>query len=66
MYPGSHLCSFSFSLSTTISIAAFFDPDKDEICQVNEKFLSDGEEPKYEPISSIDYLTMKIKEAQKS
>eukprot|EP00594_Rhizosolenia_setigera_P011856 CAMPEP_0178969284 /NCGR_PEP_ID=MMETSP0789-20121207/18763_1 /TAXON_ID=3005 /ORGANISM="Rhizosolenia setigera, Strain CCMP 1694" /LENGTH=220 /DNA_ID=CAMNT_0020655385 /DNA_START=378 /DNA_END=1040 /DNA_ORIENTATION=+ len=46
------------------TIAAFFDPDKDTLCSVHPKFVADGQEPKYEPINSFDYLLMKLKEAQ--
>lgn len=46
------------------SIATFFDPDKSTICEVNPKFVEEGEEPKYPPISSKDYLLMKLEEAQ--
>ena len=44
------------------SIASFFDPDKKTICSVNPMFVREGEEPKYPPISSMDYLFMKLKE----
>jgi len=44
------------------SIAGFFDPDKKTICTVNPKFVKEGEEPKYPPISSMDYLYMKLRE----
>ena len=44
------------------SIASFFDPDKKTICSVNPKFVGEGESPKYPPISSMDYLFMKLKE----
>jgi isopenicillin N synthase-like dioxygenase len=46
------------------SIACFFDPDQKTICTVNPKFVREGEEPKYPPISSMDYLFMKLREAQ--
>jgi isopenicillin N synthase-like dioxygenase len=46
------------------SIAMFLDPDKDTICSVNDSFVPEGEEPKYEDIKSIDYLLMKLKEAR--
>jgi isopenicillin N synthase-like dioxygenase len=46
------------------SIAAFFDPDKSTLCSVHPKFVPEGEEPKYPPIKSMDYLLMKLREAQ--
>ena len=46
------------------SIAMFFDPDKETLCSVHPKFIEEGHEPKYGPIRSIDYLLMKLKEAQ--
>jgi isopenicillin N synthase-like dioxygenase len=46
------------------SIAAFFDPDKSTVCSVHTKFVPEGEEPKYSPIKSMDYLLMKLREAQ--
>ena len=52
-------------LSHRYSIAMFFDPDKEEICSVHPKLLKEsGTEAKYPPIKSIDYLIMKLKEAQ--
>jgi isopenicillin N synthase-like dioxygenase len=48
------------------SIACFFDPDKNTICSADPKFLADGEKPKYPPISSMDYLLMKLREAQRT
>lgn len=53
----------SFS-SHRYSIAMFVDPDKETVCSVHPKFVNDGEEPKYPPIKSIDYLLMKLREAQ--
>jgi len=46
------------------SMAMFFDPDKETICSVHPKFVKDKGKPKYPPIRSIDYLLMKLKEAQ--
>eukprot|EP00746_Dinoflagellata_sp_MGD_P042412 gnl/MRDRNA2_/MRDRNA2_202854_c0_seq1.p1 gnl/MRDRNA2_/MRDRNA2_202854_c0~~gnl/MRDRNA2_/MRDRNA2_202854_c0_seq1.p1 ORF type:complete len:415 (-),score=86.46 gnl/MRDRNA2_/MRDRNA2_202854_c0_seq1:472-1578(-) len=46
------------------SIACFIDPDKSVICSVHDKFIPEGEEAKYPPISSLDYLLMKVREAQ--
>ncbi len=46
------------------SIAMFFDPDPEVVCSVHPKFVKEGEEPKYPPIKSLDYLLMKLKEAQ--
>jgi isopenicillin N synthase-like dioxygenase len=46
------------------TIACFFDPDKKTICSVDPKFVADGETPKYPPISSLDYLQMKLREVQ--
>ncbi len=53
----------SFS-SHRYSIAMFFDPDPEIVCSVHAKFVKVGEEPKYPPIKSLDYLLMKLKEAQ--
>lgn len=46
------------------SMAMFFDPDKETVCSVHPHFVKKGEEPKYPDIKSIDYLLMKLKEAQ--
>lgn len=46
------------------SIAAFFDPDRGTICSVHPKFVPEGKVAKYSPISSIDYLMMKLREVQ--
>lgn len=46
------------------SIATFFDPDKNTMCTVDTKFVPDGMQPKYPPISSFEYLMMKLREAQ--
>ena len=46
------------------SIAVFFDPDKSTICSVDPKFVAEGEDAKYPPISSLDYLLMKLREVQ--
>lgn len=46
------------------SIACFIDPDKETLCEVNEKFLGANEQPKYPPITSLEYLQMKLREAQ--
>eukprot|EP00591_Stephanopyxis_turris_P006922 CAMPEP_0195522930 /NCGR_PEP_ID=MMETSP0794_2-20130614/21589_1 /TAXON_ID=515487 /ORGANISM="Stephanopyxis turris, Strain CCMP 815" /LENGTH=360 /DNA_ID=CAMNT_0040652807 /DNA_START=80 /DNA_END=1162 /DNA_ORIENTATION=+ len=46
------------------SIAMFVDPDKDAVCSVHPQFVNDDEVPKYPPIKSIDYLLMKLREAQ--
>ena len=52
-------------LSHRYSIAMFFDPDKETVCSVHPNLLKNGEiEAKYPPIKSIDYLMMKLKEAQ--
>lgn len=44
------------------SIAWFVDPDKHAIVQVHPKFVEDGMEPKYPPISGLDYLLSRLKE----
>lgn len=44
------------------TIAWFVDPDKDALVQVHPKFVEDGKEPKYPPISVIDYLLSRLKE----
>ena len=46
------------------SIAMFIDPDAQTVCSVHESFIAEGEEPKYPPITSIEYLLMKLREAQ--
>jgi isopenicillin N synthase-like dioxygenase len=53
----------AFSLDR-YSIAMFIDPDRDTLCSVHPKFVKDGEEPKYPPVKSIDYLLMKLREVQ--
>lgn len=50
--------------SDRYSIAMFIDPDRETICSVHPKFVNDGEEPKYPPVKSIDYLLMKLRESQ--
>jgi isopenicillin N synthase-like dioxygenase len=44
------------------SIAFFVDPDKNSIVDVHDRFVVEGATKKYEPITSGDYLTMKLKE----
>jgi len=44
------------------SIAFFVDPDCNSMVKVHDKFCTDGNAPKYEPITSSDYLAMKLKE----
>lgn len=52
-------------LSHRYSIAMFFDPDGETICSVHPKLVEEsGGHVKYEPIKCIDYLMMKLKEAQ--
>jgi isopenicillin N synthase-like dioxygenase len=52
-------------LSHRYSIAMFFDPDKETICSVHPKLIEEnGSVAKYPPIKSLDYLMMKLKEAQ--
>lgn len=46
------------------SIAMFIDPDAKTVCSVHDSFVAEGKEPKYPPITSIDYLLMKLREAQ--
>eukprot|EP00934_Nitzschia_sp_Nitz4_P002342 Nitzschia sp. Nitz4//scaffold97_size77645//51641//52798//NITZ4_005523-RA/size77645-processed-gene-0.44-mRNA-1//1//CDS//3329560671//2342//frame0 len=46
------------------SIACFVDPDASTLCTVHPKFVPEGEEPKYPPITSAEYLKMKLGEAQ--
>jgi isopenicillin N synthase-like dioxygenase len=46
------------------SIAMFFDPDKEVVCSVHPNFVTEGEKPKYPDIKSIDFLLMKLREAQ--
>ena len=47
------------------SIAFFVDPDEDEIIRVDDKFAVDGKSC-YQPITSKDFLLMKLKEMSKS
>jgi isopenicillin N synthase-like dioxygenase len=42
------------------SIAFFVDPDKNSIVDVHDRFIAKGATKKYEPITSGDYLTMKL------
>ena len=52
-------------LSHRYSIAMFFDPDRETDCSVHPKLIEEsGGKVKYEPIKSIDYLLMKLNEAQ--
>jgi len=46
------------------SIAMFFDPDKEVLCSVHPNFVPSGEKPKYPDIKSLDFLLMKLREAQ--
>lgn len=46
------------------SIAGFIDPDADTVCSVHPKFIPEGETAKYPPITSFEYLMMKLREAQ--
>lgn len=46
------------------SIACFIDPDKETLCEVHEKYVPCGEAPKYASITSLEYLQMKLREAQ--
>lgn len=46
------------------TIVAFFDPDKEAVISVDPKFVRPGEEPKYGPITGLDYLLMRLAEAQ--
>lgn len=50
--------------SPRYSIACFIDPDASTICQVHDKFVLSGEEPKYPPVTANEYLHMKLREAQ--
>ena len=45
------------------SIACFVDPDSTSIIDVHPRFLIKSTK-KYEPISSLDYLLMKLREVQ--
>lgn len=42
------------------SIACFIDPDRDCLVKVHGKFQEGGPSIKYEPITSFDYLMMKL------
>lgn len=46
------------------SIAVFVDPDASVVVDVHEKFLANGQTKKYEPISSLDFLLEKLRDAQ--
>lgn len=46
------------------SVACFFDPDPDSVIEVHPKFVPEGDDPKYEPISARDYEWRKLKEAR--
>lgn len=52
------------ALSDRYSIACFFDPDKDFLIEVHPSFVRKGAKPKYEPITAIDYVLGKLREAQ--
>jgi len=54
----------SAATTSRYSIAVFIDPDKSTTCSVHPKFVPQGEEPKYPPINSLDYLLMKLNEVQ--
>jgi isopenicillin N synthase-like dioxygenase len=42
------------------SIAAFFDPDSDSTVAVHPRFVPAGAEPKYEPTTGLEFLTMML------
>lgn len=48
------------------SIAFFVDPDSNSIVKVHDTFTKHGSLPKYEPITSSDYLSMKLQEMMKT
>lgn len=58
------ICGPEALTSPRFSIACFIDPDKDTLCQVHENFVPPGEKPKYSPVTSLEYLQMKLREAQ--
>ena len=51
-------------LAHRYSIAMFFDPDGETVCSVHPKLIEKSGEAKHAPIKSVDYLMMKLKEAQ--
>lgn len=58
------ICGPDALTSPRFSIACFIDPDKETLCQVHEKFVPAGEQAKYPPVTSLEYLQMKLREAQ--
>ena len=46
------------------SIACFIDPDAKAVVEVDPRFVPEGEDPKYPPTTGLEYLLMKLKEAQ--
>ena len=46
------------------SIACFIDPDAKAPVAVDPRFVPAGGEPKYAPTTGLEYLLMKLKEAQ--
>lgn len=46
------------------SIACFIDPDETAVIEVHPKFVPEGEEPRYTRTTGLEYLTMKLREAQ--
>lgn len=47
-----------------LSIACFFDPDRETVISVHPNFVPHGESPKYEPIKASDYVMRRLTEAQ--
>ena len=46
------------------SIACFIDPDAQASVAVDSRFVKQGETPKYPPTTGLEFLMMKLKEAQ--
>lgn len=46
------------------AIACFCHPDKDQVVEVHSKFVEAGSKPKYDAITSREYVEAKMREAQ--
>ena len=46
------------------SIACFIDPDAEARVAVDPRFIKEGEQAKYPETTGLDYLLMKLREAQ--
>ena len=50
------------ALHDRYSIPIFITPDASAMVSVHPRFVADGEQPKYPPMTALDYLLMKLKE----